>query len=209
LEFVPKEIQDYFEDMKITNPSKYNHVVMGGWLDKAEGVVFTNWSIGEFDVNLPSSYGADFGFSIDPSTLIEVAIDKAKKKIYVKELLYKPKMTTSEIATVYLNTVKKYGLIIADSAEPRLIEELKRYGFNIQATEKGPGSISAGIALIQDYEIIVDSESFNIIKELNNYVYSDRKSKLFVDDWNHAIDPIRYNVFFHLSNPHRGKFDIR
>jgi phage terminase large subunit len=197
------------ELIKENNPKKYEHQILGGWLDKAEGVVFTNWKFGEFDTTLPYSFGADFGFSIDPSTLVKVAIDRKLKIIYVKELLYKPKLTTSELAIIYKQNVSGKELIIADSAEPRLIEEIQRYGFNIQATEKGAGSIKAGIELMRDYQLIIDKESVNVAKELNNYVYSDKASSLFVDNWNHAIDAIRYNVFFHLSNPHRGKFDIR
>jgi phage terminase large subunit len=197
------------ELIKENNPKKYEHQILGGWLDKAEGVVFTNWKFGEFDTTLPYSFGADFGFSIDPSTLVKVAIDRKLKIIYVKELLYKPKLTTSELAMIYKQNVSGKELIIADSAEPRLIEEIQRYGFNIQATEKGAGSIKAGIELMRDYQLVIDKESVNVAKELNNYVYSDKASSLFVDNWNHAIDAIRYNVFFHLSNPHRGKFDIR
>ena len=195
--------------IKRTNPTKYHHVINGAWLDKAEGVVFTNWSYGKFNPdNLQSSFGQDFGFSIDPTTLIEVAIDKTKRKIYVKECLYKPKLTTTGIAQINLAYANR-NLIIADSAEPRLITELKSKGCNIKGTEKGPGSISAGIALMQDYEIIVEPNSVNIAKEMNNYVYADKGSKLYVDNFNHAIDAIRYNVFYHLANPNRGNYDIR
>lgn len=200
---------DEIQRIKKTNPTKYNHVILGGWMDKAEGVVFTNWKFGKFNPdNLQASFGQDFGFSIDPTTLIEVAIDKNKKIIYVKEHLYKPKLTTSEIAHINLEFAKQ-SLIIADSAEPRLITELKAQGCNIKETLKGQGSISAGIALMQDYEIIVEENSINIAKELNNYVYADKASKLFVDNYNHAIDAIRYNVFFHLGNPYKGNYDIR
>ena len=195
--------------IKTTNPKKYNHVIMGGWLDKAEGVVFTNWKYGDFNPdNLQTSFGQDFGFSIDPSTLVEVAIDKIKRKIYIKECFYKTKLTTTDIALLNLEYANK-NLIVADSAEPRLIAELKSKGCNIKATEKGAGSISAGIALMQDYELIIEENSINIAKELNNYVYADKGAKLFRDDFNHAIDSIRYNVFFHLSNPQRNSYDIR
>jgi phage terminase large subunit len=209
LEFTPEESIATFDYIKKTNPRKYEHVVLGGWLDKAEGVVFDNWSFGEFNPdNLQTSFGQDFGFSIDPTTLVEVAIDKKKKKIYVKECVYKPKLTTTQIASINLHHANR-NLIIADSAEPRLIQELKSKGCNMKATEKGQGSISAGIALMQDFEIIVEGNSTNIAKELNNYVYADKGSKLYVDDFNHAIDAIRYNVFFHLSNPNRGVYDLR
>jgi len=205
LEFVPKEIQDYFEDMKVKNPSKYNHVVLGGWLDKAEGVVFTNWEFGTFNPNnLQTSFGQDYGFSIDPTTLVEVAIDKSKKIIYLKEHLYKPKLTTTEIAHIN-KSICGNKLIVADSAEPRLIDELVGQGCRVVPTTKGAGSISAGIALMQDYKLIVEGE--NIGKELNNYVYTDKGSKLFCDNWNHAIDAIRYNVSYNLTGGY--KIEIR
>lgn len=190
------------EEMRLNNSKKYNHVMLGGWLDKAEGVVFDNWKYGEFNPdNLQTSFGQDFGFSIDPTTLIEIAIDKVKKIIYLKECIYKPKLTTSEIFELN-KEYSKGKLIIADSAEPRLITELRNKGNNIREAVKGQGSISAGIALMLDYQLILDKDSINVAKELNNYVYADKTSKMFVDDFNHAIDAIRYNVTFQLT---RGK----
>jgi phage terminase large subunit len=185
--------------IKKNNPKKYQHVILGGWLDKAEGVVFNNWRYGDFNPNgLQVTYGQDYGFSIDPTTLVGVAIDKKLKRIYVKEHLYKPKLTTSQIG--YINKeVCGRSLIVGDSAEPRLITELSKMGCNIVGAEKGQGSISLGIALLLDYEIIVEHGSSNIAKELNNYVYADKGSKLFVDDFNHIIDSIRYNVTYQLG----------
>jgi phage terminase large subunit len=196
------------ERVKKVNPLKYKHQILGGWLDKAEGVVFSNWRIDKFNPdNLQTSFGQDFGFSVDPSTLVEVAIDKTKNIIYIKEHLYKAKLTTSEIALINLSVAGK-NLIVADSAEPRLISELKARGCNIIATEKGSGSITAGLALMQDFLIVISDDSINTIKEFNNYVYSDKKSGLVIDDYNHIIDAIRYNVFFNLSNPNKGKYFI-
>jgi phage terminase large subunit len=196
------------ESLKEQNKKKFKHQILGGWLDKAEGVVFTNWSFGNFNPdNLQTSFGQDFGFSIDPTTLVEVAIDKSKRKIYVKEHLYKPKLTTSEIAVIN-KQVCGGGLIVADSAEPRLIAELSNQRCNIVATEKGAGSITAGLALMQDFEIVLEHNSQNIAKELNNYIYSDKKSGLVIDNYNHAIDAIRYNVFYHLSNPNKGQYFV-
>ena len=200
IENLDQSFLDEVELIKKNNPKKYEHVILGGWLDKAEGVVFTNWEFGEFNPDkLQTSFGQDYGFSIDPTTLVEVAIDKTKKRIYLKEHLYKAKLTTSEIAVINKDRAGN-GLIIADSAEPRLITELKRMGCNISGAKKGAGSISAGIAMMQDYKLIVSSDSPNIAKELNNYVYSDKTSKLFVDSFNHIIDAVRYNVSFHLMN---------
>ena len=196
------------EKIRDLNPKKYKHVILGVWLDKAEGVVFTNWRFGEFNPdNLQTSFGQDYGFSIDPTTLVEVAIDKSKKIIYVKEHLYKPKLTTSEIV-FYNKNIARERLIIADSAEPRLIAEMAANGCNIIATAKGPGSITAGLALMQDYTIIVEENSSNIAKEFNNYVYSDKKTHLYVDNYNHICDAIRYNVISQLDNPNSGKYFI-
>ncbi len=184
--------------IKQTNPKKYNHVILGGWLDKAEGVVFENWKYGEFNPdNLQTIFGQDYGFSIDPTTLVEVAIDQNKKKLYVKEHLYKPKLTTSEIYQINKERAGK-SLIVGDSAEVRLIDELRKLGLNIVGAEKGSGSITAGVSLMLDYEIIVEPNSHNIAKELNNFVYIDKGSKLFIDAFNHIIDPIRYVLSYVL-----------
>jgi phage terminase large subunit len=207
LEFVPDEIKVFFEEMKRDNPKKYYHIVLGGWLDKAEGVVFQNWKFGEFNPDkLQTSCGMDFGFSVDPDTITEVVIDKKHKKIYLKELLYKNGLKTEELVKIVLDRVGS-KLIIADSAEPRLIADLKSKGVNIKAVKKG--TIESGITMMLDYEIIVEPNSSNIAKELNNYVYSDKNSKLYVDDWNHAIDGSRYNIIYHLDNPNKGKYNIR
>ena len=207
LEFVPDEIKAFFDEMRINNPKKYYHIVLGGWLDKAEGVVFQNWKFGSFNPdNLQTSCGMDFGFSVDPDTITEVAIDKKKKIIYLKELLYKNGLKTDELVKIVLDRVGD-KLIIADSAEPRLIADLKSKGINIKAVKKG--TIESGITMMLDYEIILEHNSSNIAKELNNYVYSDKNSKLYVDDWNHAIDGSRYNIIYHLDNPNKGIYNIR
>jgi len=186
------------ERMKEHNPKKFQHVVLGGWLDKADGVVFTNWRFGEFNPDeLQTSFGQDYGYSIDPTTLTEVAIDKKQKKIYVKECYYKTKLITSEIA-VLNNQYASRKLIIGDNSEGRLIDELRRLGNNIVRCDKPP--IEFGVSLMQDYELIVEPNSVNIAKELNNYIYLDKGSKLYLDAYNHAIDGIRYNVVYHLGS---------
>lgn len=191
---------DEVERMKTKNPSKYEHIINGSWLEKAEGVVFTNWEYGEFNPKgLQTIFGQDYGFSIDPTTLIEVAIDKREKIIWVKEHLYKAKLTTSQIAEINKSCAGN-SLIIGDSAEPRLIQELNNQGNNVMGAMKGQGSISLGISLLLDYKLIVEVNSTNIAKELNNFTYADKKSKLFVDDFNHTIDPLRYVASYVLGN---------
>jgi phage terminase large subunit len=203
---LPESYLKQIENIRINNPKKYEHKILGMWLNKADGVVFEHWKFGEFNPdNLQTSCGMDFGFSIDPDTLTEVAIDKNKKKIYVKEHIYKNGIKSHDLATMILSKVDK-KLIIADSAEPRLISDLQHLGVNIQAVKKG--TIESGITRMQDYELIVEPNSSNIAKELNNYIYVDKGSKLYIDDWNHAIDGIRYNVIFHLDNPNKGNYHV-
>ena len=193
--------------IKETNYKKYKHKILGGWLDKAEGVVFENWTFGEFNPDgLQTSCGMDFGFSVDPDSLTEVAIDKKKRKIYVKEHIYKNGLKLHDLAKMVIDRVGNL-LIIADSAEPRLIEDLKHLGINIKPVKKG--TIESGITRMLDFELIVEPNSSNIAKELNNYVYADKGSKLYVDSYNHSIDGIRYNVMFHLNNPNLGKYYVQ
>jgi phage terminase large subunit len=197
---------DEIEKIKETNPKKYKHQILGGWLDKAEGVVFTNWRVDHFIEQNLTAYGQDFGFSVDPTTLVKVSIDKANKRIYAQELLYKPKLNTSEIYTENVRYCGQRGLIVADSAEPRLIEELRSRGLNIRGIDKP--KIVDRIALVQDYELIISPDSINIIKELNNYVWHDKKSQTPIDDYNHALDGLGYAVWDLIGRPNQGKYYV-
>jgi phage terminase large subunit len=206
IENLPQSFIDSVEQIRKTNPNKYKHKILGGWLDRAEGVVFDNWEYGEFNPNkLQTSFGLDFGYSIDPDALVEVAIDKSKRIIYLKQHIYSKGLGSSQLAQIIKSRADR-KLIIADSAEPRLISDLRGKGINIKPVKKG--KIEEGITLMQDFKLIVDKDSQDIGRELNNYSYLDKGSKLYIDDYNHAIDAIRYNVTFHLDNPHSGKYHV-
>jgi phage terminase large subunit len=183
------------ERIRETNYTKYKHIIMGGFLDVAEGVIFTNWSIGEYP-DIDSLYGMDFGFSEDPTTLIKVGIDKREMKIYLHEELYITKKEDNITPRLYQQMVGVVGKdeIIGDNSEGRLIEELKRKGLNIKQCVKGAGSVKEGIKLMQDYELIISPTSTNLIKELNNYVWNDRRSETPIDMYNHCIDAARYAI---------------
>jgi len=195
IDHVPEEIKREFERMKEQKPDRYEHIVVGGWLGKAEGVIFNNWEYGDFDEKLPYIFGQDFGFSNDPTTLVKVAVDKKKERVYVKGLLYKAGLTTKEILEENKKHARPNDLIIADSAEPRLITELRRGGLNIKPCIKGKDSIKTGIKNLQGYNIVVDNEgSKELAIELNNYAWSDTRSETPIDDHNHYLDAIRYSV---------------
>jgi phage terminase large subunit len=194
---------EQIEDIESRVNNKYWWQIYGsGERADREGAIFTNWTMGEIDTTLPYCYGQDYGFTIDPTTLVKVAVDEKKKIIYCDELLYS---TQSMGLDAILSTNKQLiakptDLIVADSAEPRLIDDLKRKGLNIQGCVKGQGSVSAGISKMCDYQIVISSRSTNLRKELSNYVWNDKKASIPVDAFNHLIDAVRY-AFDYLARP--------
>jgi phage terminase large subunit len=207
VENLSESFLNQIETIKERRPDKYKHTILGGWLDKAEGVIFTNWRIGEFNKDNGSVFGQDYGFSNDPSTLIETSIDKTRKTIYVRLHIYQAGLTTTELSRLNRQFAGN-DLIVADNAEPRLIAELKSQGLNIVPTIKGADSVKYGIALLQDYDLIIDENSVDLIKELNNYCWLERKSETPIDKFNHALDALRYAVSYQLANPNKGKYSI-
>ena len=207
IENLSESFINQIEYIKQHRNDKYKHTILGGWLDKAEGVIFTNWRIGQFNNENGSVFGQDYGFSTDPSTLIETSINKSLRQIYVKQHVYKQGLTTSQIAELNKQFAND-NLIVADNAEPRLISELKAKGLNIVPTIKGADSVKYGISLLQDYELIIDESSIDLIKELNNYCWLEKKSETPIDKWNHGIDALRYAVSYQLANPNKGKYSV-
>lgn len=199
IEHLDQSFVDEVERIKESNPKKYQHTILGGWLDKAEGVIFSNWIVGEFKEVSTPIFGQDFGFSIDPTTLVKVSFDKTNKTLYVKEYLYKPKLSTTEIYNENVSVAGNRSLIVADNAEPRLISELKQRGLNIKGIDKP--KIVDRIALLQDWKIVVDPESKNLIKELNNYTWHDKKSETPIDMFNHLLDPLGYVIWDYIGSP--------
>jgi len=195
------------ETIKERRPDKYKHTILGGWLEKAEGVIFTNWRIGSFNKDNGSVFGQDYGFSNDPSTLIETSIDKANKRIYVKQHVHKQGLTTSELANLNQQFAGR-DLIVGDNSEPRLIAELKARGLNIVPTIKGADSVKYGISLIQDYDLIIEENSVDLIKELNNYCWLEKKSETPIDKFNHCLDAMRYAISYQLANPNKGNYSV-
>jgi len=202
-----KSYIDQIAQMRERRPDKYKQQMLGAWLNKAEGVIFSNWTIGEFKRYSVSVWGQDYGFAADPSTLVEVNINTSTKTIYLKECFYLQRLTTSQIAELNLKHANS-GLIVGDSAEPRLIHEIRAKGCNVKPSIKGQGSVTYGISLLQDYDLVVSPESTNLIKELNNYRWLERKSNTPVDAYCHLIDAIRYAVGYQLQNQNRGKYAV-
>ena len=156
--------------------------------------------------------GMDFGFTNDPTTLVEVWKD-GRDGIYLNELIYEQGLTNGDIAALLGQYgVDKYIEIIADSAEPKSIEEIRRFGFNIKPATKGPDSINNGIDILKRHVIHVTKQSVNLIKELNNYKWftdkNNNKLNKPVDMFNHALDAVRYVALNKLKISNQGNYNI-
>ena len=199
---------EQIKQMRLRRPERYAAVIEGNWIEKAEGIIFSNWKLGKFKEVSPPVFGADFGFSQDENSCVKTSIDKNNRIIYLKMCFYLPGLTTSQLRELYSKHVGQ-SLLVADSAEPRLIHELKST-CNIVPAIKGPGSITYGISLLQDYDLIIDDgpESVPLVRELNNYAWLEKKSSTPIDKYNHAIDAIRYAVTYQLKNPNAGQYHI-
>ena len=192
-----------FEDMKKNNPRRYQVAGLGNW-GIVEGLVYENWEEKEFDVNeiskrkgVKSAFGLDFGYTNDPSAFFCGLIDVENKEIYVFDEIYKNAMKNRQIAEEIIR--KGYGKekIVADSQEPKSIDELYDLGLKgIRKSRKGRDSINNGVQYIQDYKIIIHPRCVNFITEISNYMWDkdkfDNPVNKPVDDFNHLMDAMRY-----------------
>jgi phage terminase large subunit len=169
------------------------------------------YTTGEQQGNLVS-YGLDFGFTNDPTSLVKVT--KQGDSLHFKEMIHSTGLTNPDISDKLASLgLTRRDEIWADSAEPKSIEELHRMGWNVKPTAKGKDSIMAGIDILKRHKLVVTSDSPNIIKELQNYKWQeDKNGNLLnrpVDKYNHAIDAIRYATFNRLSRPNYGRYAVR
>lgn len=198
-----------FEDMKINNPTRYRVAGLGEW-GVAEGLIFENWEEKDFDINemlkikgIKVGCGLDFGWT-DPAALCCVAIDENEKRIYVFDELYEQHLTNQELADRITSMGYRKAKIVADSAEPKSIEELRQAGIvGIRPARKGRDSIMHGIQLMQNYRIVVHPQCVNFLTEISNYRWDeDRHGNILdkpIDDYCHLIDGGRYICAFLIS----------
>lgn len=206
-QFLPQSIHDELEALKDKDPYRYR-VYCLGMTGQVDGLVYTNWQ----QINeLPPleeckwrTFGLDYGFQNDPTTLVEVRY--AHGELFLKEHIYKTGMTNMDIT----DTIKTFGfqneLIVADSAEMKSIEEMRRLGIiNIKPAIKGPGSIMQGISLVQSMKLNVTMDSTNLKTELMNYMWDTdalgHSINKPIDKWNHCMDALRYAVSYKMERP--------
>ncbi len=213
-EFLDKTDKLVFERMKKENPRRYAVAGMGEW-GVTEGTIFERWQVKSFDKtkigeNVDQNgrivdnswkyrhiFGLDYGYTNDPTAFIAAAVNPQDRICYIYDEHYQRKMLNCDIAKM----IKEKGFakerIFADSAEPKSNDDLRRMGLTrITACKKGPDSIRAGIAQIQEYDIIVHPDCKNTIAELSSYCWQKNKREQTqnkpIDINNHLMDALRY-----------------
>ena len=174
-----------------------------------EGLVFTDWQQIDELPEAPYRFGLDFGYTNDPTTLVKVV--HMPDAWYVDELIYRTGMLNRDIIDMMtaLQIRKNWDEIIADSAEPKSIDEIRMAGFNVKPALKGPDSVMAGIDRIKSRRLFVTKRSVNLIRELRNYAWVTDKlgnpTNKPIDAFNHGIDSLRYATATNLKR--RQKLD--
>jgi phage terminase large subunit len=200
-EFIDPEYKAELNRLAAMDSNFYKVYRLGMW-GVLEGLIFDKWEVTKDWPADPDDggFGLDFGFSIDPTAAIEVAFKG--NDLYAREILYETKLTNPVIAARIkpATDIAPFDIISADCAEPKSIVEIRQCGLNIVPCAKGPDSINHGIQRVKQYNLKVDYNSPNLIKELQSYKWATNKDgstkhppKPF-DHNNHLIDPLRYIV---------------
>lgn len=201
-EFLGEDDRRIFAKMKKNNPRRYGIEGLGDW-GIAEGLVYENFEELEFDYKeiskqegINAYFGLDFGYTNDPTAFICILVNQEQNLLYIFDEHYQKAMSNSDIASMIKYKGYAKETIIADSSEPKSIDDIKKKGIRrIKAALKGKDSILNGIANIQDYKIYVHPRCENTLIELNNYVWDNKDGVVLnkpIDDYNHLMDALRY-----------------
>lgn len=212
-EFLSEQDRAIYEEMKQKNPRRYKIEGLGEW-GIAEGLIYENWKIEEFDIDelvqihanekdsrglsaFVPVHGMDFGYN-DPTAFVGAYADKKRYKIYIYFEYYERQMENRKIANALIGAGFGRCVIRADSEDPRTINELKLLGlYGIRGAKKGSGSVLGGIQKLQDYEIIVHPKCIHTAEALSNYAWKKDKltDKIMNEpehDFSHIPDALRY-----------------
>lgn len=210
--FLPQSIKDEIELLRQTDEN-YWQVYGLGQVGMGKTLIFTHTPIDRIpsDAQL-ISYGMDFGYSNDPTTLI--AVYKKDINLYFDELIYRTGMTNRDIGNeLRALEIDRRAEVFADSAEPKSIVELRQMGYNVKPSEKGRDSVNIGIDMLKRYNLFITKKSQNTIKEFRNYKWKEDKNgnvlNIPVDLYNHTTDAIRYACYSKLSKPNFGRYAVQ
>lgn len=176
-----------------------------GQLGEVEGKIYRDWAIIDDIPHVArlERYGLDFGYTNDPSAIC--AVYHYNGGYILDEVLFQKGMSNKQLADIIKNQPQPQVLIVADSAEPKSIDEIKSYGLNITGAEKGEDSVRNGIQLVQDQRISVTKRSINIIKEYRNYLWETDKNGTILNVpehiFSHSMDAIRYALASIIKKP--------
>ena len=219
--FLEPEVHQKIEAMRLHDEESWK-VYARGLTGKISGLVLSNWVLCD-DVPPDATLlacGLDFGFTNDPSGCLQVY--RQNGELWLHEVLYETLLTNPDLShRLQAAGISKNTLMVADSAEPKSIEELQRMGWNITGAAKPPGSINHSIDILKRYRLHVTRSSVNLRRELSRYTWrtdsSGRSLNQPVDHSNHLIDPLRYVALMRLGTqpsrerksrlPHRVQFE--
>jgi len=206
-EALPQSIVDSIESRR--HRTGWWKVYGLGELGEVEGKIYKNWRVLDED-EIPRGarlerYGLDFGYTNDPTAL--VAIYYLNGEYIIDELLFVKEMANKRIADFILDQPEPQVIVVADSAEPKSIDEIKSYGVNIVAAEKGKDSVCQGIQMVQDQRMAMTKRSTNVIKEYRNYLWETDKQGIILNkpehEFSHSADAARYAMTSILRKPKR------
>jgi len=193
---MPEVIRLEMEDDKEKRPSLYKHKWLGEPYNQ-ERKIYRDWNIIDdipHEARLERT-GMDFGYSNDPTAIVDIY--KHNGGFILDELCYQKGLSNKQISDILLNKERK-TLTIADSAEPKSIDEISMYGVSILPSKKGQGSVLQGIQYVQDQRISVTRRSINIIKEYNNFMWKIDKDGKIINEpehtYKHGMDAISYGL---------------
>jgi phage terminase large subunit len=210
--FLPQEQINEIERLEFTDQQYYQIYALGEFAGAID-LIYSYTVVDHIPVEQARlvALGMDWGYTNDPTTLVEVW--SWNDALYMNELVYSRGLTNQDIIVKLQEyEVDRYIEIIADSAEPKSIEEVRRAGFNIKPATKGPDSVLNGIDILKRKRLHVTKQSVNIINELNKYKWivdkNGNKLNKPIDSFNHALDAVRYVALNKLKQSNAGMYNI-
>ena len=210
--FLPDVIRKKIEALREDDEELWK-VYARGMTGKIEGLIYRNWgTIGTIPTEAQLiGMGLDFGFTNDPTACVMVY--RYNGELIIDELLYHKGYTNQDIAQYFTQSgINKSVSIVADSAEPKSIEELRRMGWRVEGANKGKDSILNGIDILKRFRFSVTNRSSNLIKELNAYKWKEKDgnaTNVPIDSFNHGMDALRYLALNKLAEKNRGIYGIK
>jgi len=203
--FLPAELVREIERLRERDPDYWRVYGEGKKAEFSKRQIFSNWQYideSEFPEFDEVFYGLDFGFSNDPTAIVQVA--RLNDRIYVKEICYSTGLTNKMIYDIFIGLGYNDEIVYYDAAEPKSGEELRQLGLMAIAADKGQGSVNAGISLLKEFDIFVSKSSRNLAKEYETYYWQQLKDETIinipVDRNNHLIDALRYCIYTKYKN---------